>query len=200
MNSRPRPSVWARSAKMGPAEIEVRTGVAPSNRKVSPPFDALTGMLETEALTELVRNEMMVAFPSTAAGMKCDPWTEIAGFGELAEPPRKSGASPCPKMNRSVSWSSRFCARSGAAPRAARRRLRRHGAHETSWEMRVPQLTGHPWLVRLPRTRSTACWTSPPSTSSPSRTPPVLPGRFTMRVDPRTPAVPRESAARGNRG
>ncbi len=55
---------------MGPAEMEVRTGVAPSNRKVSPPLDALTGTLATLLPMELVRNEMIVALPSTAAGMK----------------------------------------------------------------------------------------------------------------------------------
>ena len=58
---------------MGPAEMEVATGVAPSKRKVWPPLEALKGMLVTLVLIELVRNEMMVAFPATADGTKCMP-------------------------------------------------------------------------------------------------------------------------------
>ena len=54
--------------------------------------------------------------------------------------------------------------------------------------------------VLVPRTISTACSTMPFSTSSPSRTPPGLPGRLTIRVLPRTPATPRDKAARGKRG
>ena len=67
---RPEPRVWARSAKIGPGEIEVRTGVAPSKLKVSPPLEALTGRLATLLPMALLRNEMMVAFPLTAAGTK----------------------------------------------------------------------------------------------------------------------------------
>ena len=48
----------------------MRTGVAPSNLKVSPPLDELNGMLVMLVLIELVRNEMMVAFPLTADGTK----------------------------------------------------------------------------------------------------------------------------------
>ena len=55
---------------MGPGEIEVRTGVAPSKRKVSPPLEALTGRFETLLPIELVRKEMIVALPPTAAGTK----------------------------------------------------------------------------------------------------------------------------------
>ena len=51
--------------------------------------------------------------------------------------------------------------------------------------------------VLSPLTSSTACSTSLASTSSPSRTPPGLPGRLMIRVFSRTPAVPRERAARG---
>ena len=55
---------------MGPAEMGVRTGVAPSKRKVSPPLEELTGRLATLLLIEPVMKEMMVAFPPTAEGMK----------------------------------------------------------------------------------------------------------------------------------
>ena len=33
---RPRPSVWVRSAKIGPAEIDVRTGTPPTTENVAP--------------------------------------------------------------------------------------------------------------------------------------------------------------------
>jgi len=35
---RPRPRVCARSAKIGPADVDVRTGTPASNRNVSPPL------------------------------------------------------------------------------------------------------------------------------------------------------------------
>src|SRR5690606_36224112 len=50
-----------------------------------------------------------------------------------------------------------------------------------------------------PRTTMLACTRIGSSPANPSSTPPVLPGRFTTIVRPRTPDTPRDSAARGNR-
>ena len=43
----------------------------------------------------------------------------------------------------------------------------------------------------------TACPSTDASTATPSRTPPVEPGRFTIRVRPATPATPRDRIADG---
>ena len=48
-----------------------------------------------------------------------------------------------------------------------------------------------PWIWEI------ACPSTGPSTAIPSRTPPVEPGRFTIRVRPATPATPRERIAAG---
>src|SRR6201986_1381182 len=48
-----------------------------------------------------------------------------------------------------------------------------------------------PWIWEI------ACPSTGPSTAIPSRTPPVEPGRFTIRVRPATPATPRERIADG---
>ena len=68
--TRPRPSVCARSPKIGPAEADVLTGTPPSKLKVVPPLVALTGTLPTLLPIELVRNEMTVPLLATAAGTK----------------------------------------------------------------------------------------------------------------------------------
>ena len=158
-------------------------------------------MFETEALTELVRKEMMVASPSTAEGMKCDPWTEIAGLGELAEPPRNSGSPPCPKMKKvgqlvfeglRAEW-----ARDEREEEHAGRRRR---ASETSWEMRVPATTRSPWLVRAPRTRSTACCDQPAEHRESVAHAAGAAGQVHDQGRAADAGVPRESAARGNRG
>jgi hypothetical protein len=85
---RPRPIVCARSPKMGPAEVEVRTGTPPSKRKVEPPLVALIGRLATLLPIELVRNEMMVALLPTADGMKWSPcsWTDSGLLGSELPP------------------------------------------------------------------------------------------------------------------
>src|SRR5262249_55713255 len=64
------------------------------------------------------------------------------------------------------------------------------------WAVQLaPPLLGLGWSP--PRIWSTA-WTSRgSSTARPSRTPPVEPGRLTIRVRPATPASPRDSAAVG---
>src|SRR5262249_59744099 len=72
-STRPRPSVWARSAKIGPVDVEVRTGTPPWKLKVDPPLAAVTGRFATALPTELVRKLMTVALLALAEGMKCDP-------------------------------------------------------------------------------------------------------------------------------
>jgi hypothetical protein len=49
-------------------------------------------------LDMLTTPRMMVAFPTTAEGMKWSPWTAMPGFSDAAEPPRWSASSPSPKM------------------------------------------------------------------------------------------------------
>ena len=46
-NTRPRPSVWARSLNTEPGERDVGTGTPPSKRNVEPPLVALTGRFAT---------------------------------------------------------------------------------------------------------------------------------------------------------
>ena len=201
----------------------MRTGVAPSNRKVSPPLEELNGMLVTLVLIELLRNEMMVAFPPTADGHEvvavdldggvvrgggaAEDEDVVAGAEDeqIGEPvlqplraerrrghqreqehPEPFAHGPSERQLRVVdgAWCRRSVCKLGNEASAAQA-----GARRVS---RGP--------VRSPRTRSTACSTRSSSTASPSRTPPGLPGRLTISVRPRTPAVPRESAARGNRG
>jgi len=57
-NTRPRPSVGARSPKTAPGEPDVGTGTPASNRKVEPPLVALTGRLPTFWLIAEPMNEM----------------------------------------------------------------------------------------------------------------------------------------------
>ena len=44
-------------------------------------------MLLMLLLIELWRNEMMVAFPLTAEGTKCRPWTWMEGLSAATDPP-----------------------------------------------------------------------------------------------------------------
>src|SRR5437588_5207030 len=113
-NTRPRPRVWARSAKTGPGETDVRTGTPPSKRKVEPPLVALTGRLATLPLIALLMKEMSVPFSERAAGMKWSACRAVAE-SEPAVPPRNSGSWPAVKMNSSESLSRRPCAWSDAA-------------------------------------------------------------------------------------
>jgi hypothetical protein len=71
---------------------------------------------------ELVRKEMIVAFPPTAEGTKWSPCTWIWGLPAAAEPPRKRASPPSPKMNRSVIRSLSAWALSGVLVTERRRR------------------------------------------------------------------------------
>src|SRR2546426_7085790 len=68
--TRPRPRVCARSAKIGPGVVDVATGAPPWKLNVRPLLAALIGRFATLAPIAVVRNEMIVAFDDTAAGMK----------------------------------------------------------------------------------------------------------------------------------
>src|SRR6185312_15858325 len=99
-SARPWPSVWARSAKIGPADVDVFTGTPPSNRKVTPPDDAPIGKLPTLVDSAPPMNPIKLPFADTADGTKCEPCSRIdSGLLGSAVPARKSGSSPSPKMN-----------------------------------------------------------------------------------------------------
>src|SRR5512143_268448 len=74
MNQRPRPSVWARSANTGPAEVAVRTGTPPSKWKVVPDDAEVIGVLETLMPIAEPRNDTNVPPLDSAEGMKWNPW------------------------------------------------------------------------------------------------------------------------------
>src|SRR5712671_799612 len=101
-STRPPPSVCARSAKIGPADVDVRTGTPPSKRKVSPPLVDPLGMLATLAPSASVMKAISEAFSALDDGMKWRPWacSEIGLLGS-PDPARKSGLCPAPKMKRS---------------------------------------------------------------------------------------------------
>src|SRR5207247_2568050 len=112
--TRPRPSVWARSANTGPGGTEVRTGTPPSKRNVEPPLVALTGTFATLPLIALPMKEMSAPFSARAAGMKwlaCS-WM-LAGLFGSAVPPRNRGSLPAVKMKSSAIWSRSPCVASG---------------------------------------------------------------------------------------
>ena len=73
MNHRPRPNVWERCPKIGPALVEVCTGTPPRNSNVVPPDDELTGVFDTLDPIAEVRNEMTVPPEVSSAGMKWSP-------------------------------------------------------------------------------------------------------------------------------
>jgi hypothetical protein len=68
--ARPRPSVCARSAKIGPADVDVFTGTPPSKRKVTPLDVDPIGMLPMLVAIAPVMNPIMLAFSATADGTK----------------------------------------------------------------------------------------------------------------------------------
>ena len=70
MKKRPRPSVCVRSPKIGPAEVDVRTGIPPENENVAPLDVALRGTLSVEFPIASVRKEMTASFPWANDGMK----------------------------------------------------------------------------------------------------------------------------------
>ena len=124
--TRPRPSVWARSANTGPGEAEVLTGTPPSKRNVEPPLVALTGTFATLPLIALLMNEMRVPFSARAEGMKWSACSAVAE-SEPAVPPRKSGSWPAVKMNSSEILSRRPCALRAVVLSASARKL--HSQH-----------------------------------------------------------------------
>ena len=69
-NTRPRPSVGARSPKTAPGEPDVGTGTPASNRNVEPPLVALTGRLPTFWLIAAPMNEMREPLSAFADGTK----------------------------------------------------------------------------------------------------------------------------------
>jgi hypothetical protein len=132
-STRPRPRVWARSPKIGPAEAEVRTGTPPSKLKVVPPLVALTGTLETLLPIELVRNEITVLLLATAAGTKWLPWMRTdSGLLGSPVPPRKSGSSPSPKMKSWLNSSRRLWAGRGGRDEEENRDEHESAAHASS--------------------------------------------------------------------
>ena len=73
MKNRPLPSVWARSPKIGPAEVDVFTGSPPTNWNVTPLDADVIGVLPTLAPIELAMKLRMLAPLAVSAGMKCSP-------------------------------------------------------------------------------------------------------------------------------
>jgi hypothetical protein len=67
------PSVWARSPKIGPAEVEVFTGSPPTNWNVTPLEADVIGVLPTLAPIEFAMKLRMLAPLAVSAGMKCSP-------------------------------------------------------------------------------------------------------------------------------
>ena len=67
---RPRPRVWARSPKIGPAEVEVFTGKPPTNWNVTPLDAEVSGVLPTLAPMALLMKFRMLDPLAVSAGMK----------------------------------------------------------------------------------------------------------------------------------
>jgi len=81
----------------------VLTGTPPSKRKVSPLVVAPIGMLATLVLSAWPMKPMIDPLLAAADGMKCVPCAcTDAGFVAPADPARKSGSCPGPKMNSSA--------------------------------------------------------------------------------------------------
>ena len=113
-STRPRPSVCARSAKIGPADVDVRTGTPASNRNDSPPLVEPIGIPAMLMPSASVMKEMRAPFSALEEGMKWRPcaWSDAGLFGS-PDPARKSGCCPGPKMKRSEMRSRRCCALAG---------------------------------------------------------------------------------------
>src|SRR5207302_1321304 len=112
-NTRPRPSVWARSLNTEPGERDVGTGTPPSKRNVEPPLVALTGRFATFWLIAVPMNEIRVPLSDTAEGTKWSACSAVAE-SEPAVPPRNSGSLPSATMNGWEIASRRHCASSGS--------------------------------------------------------------------------------------
>ena len=92
--NRPRPSVWARSPKIGPADVEVFTGRPPTNWNVTPLDAEVIGVFATLAPIELPMKLRMLAPLAVSAGMKCSPWP-------MRAPWRHRGSPHVPNVNSS---------------------------------------------------------------------------------------------------
>ena len=73
--ARPRPSVWARSAKIGPGDTVVATGTPFSKRKVVPPPADVSGTFDAAPPMKFVTNPSSEPLLATALGMKWLPCT-----------------------------------------------------------------------------------------------------------------------------
>src|SRR5436190_1939600 len=124
-NTRPRPSVWARSLNTEPGERDVGTRPPPAKRNVEPALVALTGRFATFWLIAVPMNEIRVPLADTAEGTKWSACSAVAE-SEPAVPPRKSGSLPSAKMNSWEILSRRPCASSGVAASVNATRLHRH--------------------------------------------------------------------------
>ncbi len=69
-NTRPRPSVGARSPKTAPGDPEVGTGTPASNRNVEPPLVALTGTFPAFWLIAELMKAMSEPLSALAEGTK----------------------------------------------------------------------------------------------------------------------------------
>src|SRR5512133_629354 len=174
---RPFPNVCPRSAKIGPAEVDVRTGTPASKRNVEPPLVEPVGALATLPLIAVVMNEIKLPFCDTADGTKCAPCERmVAGLFGSADPPRKSGSSPEPKMKSCEIFSRRpwACAVLEKATTAARTTKTRRMMLQGNW------CEGGTSLRRIYKLRT------PRRAASPTRR-----SRFTKERQ-RLPAVVRE--------
>ena len=165
----------------------------------------------------------MVAFVLTADGMKCMPWTWMAGLSGRGRAAEDEDLSPSPKMKRSVSLSCRPWARSGPAATSVSRSTPSHSRTETS--ERQLSLSMEPGERAFPNWAPVGGRGHKPAAPVGSAVARALAAHQIHRVldqvvqdrqpvahaagaagqvhDERPaadPAVPRESAARGNRG
>ena len=99
--------VWARSAKIGPKLRDVATGTPFTNFTVLLATVEPSGKFAMFDAIVFVKNCSTALFASEEAGMKCSPWTAVAGCP--AVPTRKSGSSPPPKKNSSFNTSRIVC-------------------------------------------------------------------------------------------
>src|ERR1700694_1325031 len=127
-NTRPPPSVWARSANTGPGETDVRTGAPPSKRNVEPPLVALTGMPATFPLMALLMKEIRMPFCVLADVRKWLACTPV--------PPRKRGCWPGANTKSSEILSRSPCAAAGADTSANPKTLHTNRRMDPPWPRR----------------------------------------------------------------
>src|SRR5215212_4148839 len=98
MSIRRRPSVCARSLKIGPAETEVLTGTPPWKLNVAPLLAALIGTFATLTAIEFDRKLRRLACPALSDGTKwspCATWLTLrqSGSGQLLPDRRKTSST-----------------------------------------------------------------------------------------------------------